>query len=216
MSMRGMPMGGGMAGPAGGSHTVNLLPGWLGVAGAAMFLLIAAAHLGHLRMTVGERRPWHVLHVLMALGMAAMYAPAAADPFAIGADLWQLLFATAASLAALRWLAGLAGVATANPLWLLTAIDLGAMVYMWSAGTPTPALTWALVAYLSVEAALWVANTLRVLDRGTPLITWRALNPTPEGAAIPAATTDTLIGTLDISVSMTAMAIGMAYMLAAM
>jgi hypothetical protein len=199
--------------------SANLLPEWLGILGAVMFLLIAGAHLGHLAMTHGERRHWHVLHVGMAIGMAFMYAPARIDPFAIQAEFWQFLFASAAALAALRWFAGYLGAAADNPLWLLTAIDLGAMVYMWSPGSFVGAMTWTLVAYLTVEAGLWVLNAYRVIDRGTPLIRWHALTPAPAAGAPLATTavaTDSLIGGLDISVSMTAMAVGMAYMLAVM
>lgn len=223
--MGGMPMGG----AGGGSHAamghaaaapgLDLLPEWLGIAGAMMFLLIVGAHLGHLAMTSGERRPWHVLHVLMAIGMAFMYAPATVNPFAVQAEVWQLLFACAAAAAGLRWLAGATGLRAANPLWLLTAIDLGAMVYMWSPGSFVPALTWVLAAYLVVEGGLWVANAYRVLDVGTPLIGWGSLASATggPGAIVVAGTrTDSLIGGLDISASMTAMAVGMAYMLVAM
>ncbi|HVW47659.1 MAG TPA: hypothetical protein VHA76_11435, partial [Solirubrobacterales bacterium] len=81
-----------------------------------------------------------------------------------------------------------------------------------------PALTWVLVAYLLLEACLWVANAYRQVDGGSPLIRWSAMRPAPEGAALAISTTRSgaLIGSLDISVSMTAMTIGMAYMLAAM
>lgn len=223
-SMGGMPMGGG-AGAS--SHAAlghaaaagpNLLPEWLLIGGAVMFLLIAGAHLGHLAMTSGERRAWHVLHVLMALGMAIMYAPPTVNPFAIDAGVWQLLFACAGAAVAVRWLAGAGGIAPGNPLWLLAAIDLGAMVYMWSPGTFLPALTWTLVAYLVLEGALWVASAYRLLDAGTPLIRWGGLTPSADGAAlvVAGAKADSLVGGLDISVSMTAMATGMAYMLVAM
>lgn len=226
--MKGMAMGGadgagshhGMTmGHLGGSQgAVDLLPEWLGIVGAVVFLLIAGAHLGHLAMSGGERRRWHVFHVAMALGMASMYAPARFDPFPFSAGAWQLVFAGLALVVGLRWLAGVTGVAAGNPLWLLTAIDLGAMAYMWSTDAFVPTLTWVLVGYLVLEAALWVANAYRQVDGATPLIHWSAMTPTSGGAAVVVSTarSGTLIGSLDISVSMTAMAIGMAYMLAAM
>jgi hypothetical protein len=209
----------GMAmGHPGGSSGLDLLPGWLGIVGAVAFLVIAAAHLAHLAMTGGERRRWHVLHVAMALGMASMYAPARLDPLSIPAATWQLGFVALALAVGLRWACGLAGLAANDPLWLLTAIDLGAMAYMWSPGAPVPALSWALVAYLLGEAGLWVANGYRQVDGGAPLIRWSAMSPAPEGPALAVASprSGTLVGSLDISVSMAAMAIGMAYMLAAM
>lgn len=198
--------------------TPDLLPDWLGIIGAVIFLLVAGAHLGHLAMTSGERRRWHVLHVAMALGMASMYAPARVDPLPFAAEVWQLAFVALALAAGTRWLCGLAGLASNNPLWLLTAIDLGAMAYMWTESDFVPALTWALVAYLVLEACLWVANAYRQIDGGPPLIHWSMMRPAPEGAALAVSTarSGALIGSLDISVSMTAMTIGMAYMLAAM
>lgn len=213
-SSQGMAMG-----HAVGTHaSLNLLPEWLGIVGVVMFILVAGSHLRHLVMASGERRWWHVCHVLMAIGMAFMYVPATIYSQGIPTQFWQLLFATVAFAAGLRVLAGVAGKASDNPLWLLTAIELGAMVYMWSSGSFLPALTWVLVAYLVVEAALWGANTYRAVDGDTPLIGWTALAPTTDTGAIfvPGTATESLIGGLDISVSMTAMALGMAYMLAAM
>ncbi|HVW45701.1 MAG TPA: DUF5134 domain-containing protein, partial [Solirubrobacterales bacterium] len=189
--MEGMSMGG--AGGAGSYHgmamghlggsgaTPDLLPEWLGILAAVIFLLVAGAHLGHLAMTSGERRRWHVLHVAMALGMASMYAPARVDPFPFSAEAWQLVFVGLALAAGTRWLGGLAGLGSNNPLWLLTTVDLGVMAYMWTESDFVPALTWVLVAYLLLEACLWVANAYRQVDGGSPLIRWSAMRPAPEG-----------------------------------
>ncbi|HEY0279353.1 MAG TPA: DUF5134 domain-containing protein [Solirubrobacterales bacterium] len=201
-----------------GHDTVNLLPVWIGVVGVMMFLLIAASHVLHLARASGERRWWHVSHVLMAVGMAFMYFTNSLDRFAIAVGLWQMLFAVVAVLVTSRALAGLTGLASNNPLWILTAIELGTMVYMWSSSSYVPVVTWALTAYLFVEAALWAVNAYRQIDHDAPLLGWTSLAAVPEaGAAVLASPgTPSLIGGLDISVSMTAMAIGMAYMLAAM
>lgn len=211
----GMVMG---HGGAGAHAALSLLPEWLGITGVVVFLLVAGSHARHLVLTSGERRPWHACHVLMAIGMAFMYAPAALGLHWIPALVWQSLFAVAAIAAGMRGLAGLSGHASNNPLWLLTGIDLGAMVYMWSSGSFVPALTWLLVAYLLVEGGLWAANAYRVIDGGTPLISWGALAPaTGGGVVFVAETTEgSLMGGLDISISMTTMALGMAYMFAAM
>jgi hypothetical protein len=199
-------------------QTLNLLPDWIGVLGTAMFILIAGSHLLHLMRTSGERRWWHVTHVLMAIGMAFMYVPSTLDPITISSRFWQGLFAVVAALVALRVVAGLSGRTSANPLWALTGVELGTMVYMWSSGSFVPALTWTLVAYLVVEAGLWGVNAYRAVDGDAPLFGWRALAPAADGGAVIVAGTGTqsLIGGLDISVSMTAMGLGMAYMLAAM
>ncbi len=224
--MQGMSMGGGGApgqgmtmGHAGGAQgALDLLPEWLGIVGVVIFILIAGSHLRHLAMASGERRWWHVCHVLMAIGMAFMYLPEGIYSPGIPAELWQLLFATVALAAGLRVLAGVAGRVAGNPLWLLTAIELGAMVYMWSSGPLLPVLSWVLVAYLVVEGALWGANAYRAVDGERPLIGWTALVPTTGSGSIlvSGVATESLIGGLDISVSMAAMALGMAYMLAAM
>jgi Domain of unknown function (DUF5134) len=198
--------------------TLNLLPEWLGIAGVAMFLLIAASHLLHLVTSSGERRWWHVSHVSMAIGMAFMYLPAPLDPVTISVQFWQFLFSAMAVLVGLRVVAGLAGRAPDNPLWALTAIELGTMVYMWSSGSLLAAVSWALVAYLAVEASLWAVNAYRAIDGDAPLFRWSALTPATDGGTVlvMGGATQSLIGGLDISVSMTAMALGMAYMLAAM
>jgi uncharacterized protein DUF5134 len=203
---------------AGAHAALNLLPEWLGITGVVLFLLVAGSHARHVAMTSGERRPWHVCHVLMAVGMAFMYLPATLAPHEIPPLFWQSLFAVAAIAAGMRGLAGLTGRASNNPLWLLTGIDLGAMVYMWSTASFVPALTWLLVAYLLVEGGLWAANGYRVIDGGTPLISWGALAPATGGGVVFVAesTEGSLMSGLDISVSMTTMALGMAYMFAAM
>lgn len=213
-SMPGMTMGHAAGAPA----TLNLLPEWLGIVAAVMFILIAGSHLRHLATASGERRWWHVCHVLMAIGMAFMYIPAALDPFEISVQLWQALFAAVGIVVAFRVVAGVIGRASENPLWSLTAIALGTMVYMWASASFQPALTWLLVIYLAVEAGLWGINAYRAVDGGTPLISWTALAPAPDGPAVAVAAdaSGSLMAGLDISVSMTAMALGMAYMLAAM
>jgi hypothetical protein len=229
MNMQGMSMGGdagsgsygmSMGHMAGGAHaTVNLLPEWLGIVGVVMFLLIAGSHFGHLLMVSGERRLWHVLHALMAIGMAIMFVPPGFDPGLASSGFWQLLFAGAATAAGLRWLIDVTGGRAANPLWLLSAIELGTMVYMWSSGSFVPGATGALVTYLVVDAGLWVANAYRVVDGGSPLIGWGAMTPATDGDGaiiIAGSASESLMGGLDISVSMTAMALGMAYMLVAM
>ena len=77
----------------------SLVSEWLGIAGAAVFVVIAASHLRHLTTATGQRRPWHACHVLIAVGMAFMYAPAAIDPFVIPAGFWRVVFALACVLA---------------------------------------------------------------------------------------------------------------------
>jgi hypothetical protein len=199
----------------GGDHALTaLVPEWLGIVGAAVFVVIAASHLRHLATAVGQRRPWHACHVLIAVGMAFMYAPAAIDPLVIPAGFWRVVFALACVLAAL-WSMG--GVQRAPTLmWLLTAADLGAMVCMWTMNLPA-SLCWPLVVYLGVQASLWTADAYRRVDGSAPVINVAALSAAPGGVSLPlaAARVESLLGDLDISVSMVLMSIGMAWMFAA-
>jgi hypothetical protein len=83
-------------------------------------------------------------------------------------------------------------------------------------------VTWLFTAYLLAEAVMWALDLYRRLDGATPIVSWKLL-ATESGATLPAASigveaaaTGSLLGELDISASMVAVALGMAYMLVAM
>ena len=137
---------GGMSMGAGGHGATNILPAWLAVIWTLVFVAIVVIHARHVLDSDGQRRIWHSGHVLMALGMAFMFAPASIDHFDIPSGFWQLAFANGA-LAILAWMLAqaLAGRAI-NVLWPVMAIDLGAMAYMWSPSGFQAPLTWLLVA----------------------------------------------------------------------
>jgi hypothetical protein len=86
-----------------GPGTTNILPNWLAVLWTLVFIAVLVVHARHLVETTGERRGWHSGHVVMALGMIFMFAPASLDHFSIPAGFWQLLFANAAGLT-LAWI----------------------------------------------------------------------------------------------------------------
>jgi hypothetical protein len=202
---------------------INLLPEWAAVAWTAIFLVGAASHVRHMAHTTGQRRPWHACHVLMAIGMAFMYAPARIDPLAVPTQFWQLVFALGGMIAA-TWAIG-GGGRVSTLIWLLTSIDLAAMLFMWSASAHAnaPAVAWILAGYLLIEGLMWALDLYRRLDGLTPIISWRLL-ATESGATVPVAAVGAsrsrsgvaLLGELDISASMVAMTLGMAYMLIAM
>lgn len=196
----------------------DLIPVWLGLLAVVALLAVAISHLRHLLETCGERRSWHLCHVFMAVGMAAMYVPASIDPGLVPAELWRLLFVAAATLAAGRWIAGLLGAMNQNNLWALTALDLGAMAYMWSPASFASPLTWALVGYLALEAGLWGFSAHRVVDGGRSGLGLRLVAALPDGdtAQIADSGARSLVGGLDISLSMSVMTLAMAYMLVAM
>ncbi|MGO8906450.1 MAG: DUF5134 domain-containing protein [Solirubrobacteraceae bacterium] len=192
--------------------TTNILPAWLAVVWTLVFVAIIVIHVRHLRDSEGQRRLWHSGHVLMAFGMAFMFAPSSIDHFNIPSGFWQLAFATSA-LAVVGWMLVQATERRAiNVLWLVMAVDLAAMAYMWSPSGFQAPLTWLLVAYFLAQSLLWVTNRMREVDH-------RALGGgfsiTPSGAvAISAA--EPLVCFRDLRASMFAMTLGMAYMFAAM
>ena len=192
--------------------TTNILPAWLAVVWTLVFVAIIIIHVRHLRDSEGQRRVWHSGHVLMAFGMAFMFAPSSIDHFDIPSGFWQLVFATGA-LAVVGWMLAQAMERRAiNVLWLVMAVDLAAMAYMWSPSGFQPPVTWLLVAYFLAQSLLWLTNRMREVDH-------RALGGgfsiTPSGAvAISAA--EPLVCFRDLRASMFAMTLGMAYMFAAM
>jgi hypothetical protein len=203
----------GMSMSGGGPGTTNILPEWLGVIGMLIFISILVVHILHLRDSQGQQRIWHSGHVLMACGMAFMFAPASIDSFNIPAGFWQLAFANAA-LAIVAWMLtqALAGRAI-NVLWVTMAIDLGAMAYMWSSSGIQAPITWILVAYFVVQSLLWVTNRMREVDHKT-LLRGR-VSVTPAGDVAMSAA-EPLVCFRDLRVSMFTMTLGMAYMFAAM
>jgi hypothetical protein len=222
MNMSGMRMNHGGAHPTaiggmsmgGGAHgATNILPEWLAVVWTLAFIAIVVIHTLHLRDSHGQRRVWHSGHVLMALGMAFMFAPASIDHFNIPSGFWQLAFANAAIAVVLWMLAqALAGRAI-NVLWLTIAIDLGAMAYMWSPSGFQAPLTWLLVAYFAAQSLLWVSNRMREVDHRA--LRGSGVSVTP-GGAVAMSAAEPLVCFRDLRVSMFAMTLGMAYMFAAM
>ena len=196
-----------------GSHSTNILPSWLAVLSMLVFLVILAVHGRHVLDSEGQRRVWHSGHVLMAIGMAVMFAPASVNHFNIPIGFWSLAFANAA-IAIVLWMIAqaFAGRGT-NVLWLLMAFDLAALAYMWSPSGLQAPIAWLLVACFAAEAVLWGTNRMRALDERT--ILGGAVAVTPDGA-LTASVAEPLIVYKDLRVSMAAMTIGMAYMFAAM
>lgn len=196
-----------------GAHAANILPDWLAMIWMLVFFAIVAVHGRHVLESEGQRRIWHSGHVFMAVGMAVMFAPLSVNHFNIPAGFWQLAFANGA-LAVVLWMIvqAFAGRGT-NLLWLLMALDLAAMAYMWSPTGFQAPITWLLVAYFLAQAVLWGTDRMRDLDERT--ILGGAVSVTPEGA-LEASVAEPLICYKDLRVSMAAMTFGMAYMFAAM
>ncbi len=190
----------------------NILPSWLSVIWTLIFLTVLVVHVRHVTETRGERQIWHCGHVLMAVGMLFMFAPPSLDHFGIPSGFWQLLFASAAGALVLWMLVEVTNGAAVNRLWLAIAFDLAAMAYMWSPNGFVPVITWILVAYFAVQALLWASDRYRELDgQGVGGNLFVGLDGTVTASSI-----TTLVCERDLRVSMSAMAVGMAYMFAAM
>jgi hypothetical protein len=196
----------------------NILPNWLAIVWTFVFLAIFVIHLRHVAQTHGQRRLWHSGHVLMAAGMVFMFAPASLDHFNISATFWQLAFANAAAVMVAWVLFQVLSGRAANLLWLVIAVDLGAMVYMWSPNGFVAPITWLLVAYFAIQALLWATNTFRRLDREhqIPGISRISINPGGTASITAAAAAEPLVCELDLRPTMALMGLGMAYMFAAM
>jgi hypothetical protein len=149
----------------------------------------------------------------MALGMAFMFAPSSIDHFNIPSGFWQLAFANAAIAIVLWMLAQALGGRAINVLWLVMALDLGAMAYMWSPSGFQAPITWILVAYFAVQSLLWVTDRMREIDHKTLL--GGGISVTP-GGAVAMAAAEPLVCFRDLRASMFVMTLGMAYMFAAM
>jgi hypothetical protein len=204
---------GGMSMNGGGHGTANILPSWLAVIWTLAFIAILIIHARHVLDSAGQRRTWHSGHVAMALGMAFMFAPASLDHFNVPSGFWQLAFANGA-IAILAWMLAQALTGRAiNVLWLVMAIDLGAMAYMWSPSGFQAPITWLLVAYFAGQSLLWASDRMRSVDHKT---LWGGGVSVTPGGALALSAAEPLVCFRDLRVSMAAMTLGMAYMFAAM
>ncbi|HEY5317762.1 MAG TPA: DUF5134 domain-containing protein [Solirubrobacteraceae bacterium] len=200
---------GGMTMSSAGHGAINILPDWLAVIWTLVFLAVFVIHVRHLLDTRGQRRLWHSGHVLMAIGMAFMFAPSSIDHLDIPRSFWQLAFA-AAALVILAWMLTEALERHAiNVLWVVMATDLAAMVYMWSPGGYRTPVTLLLIAYFAGQSLLWATDRMRSIDGYTLP---GSFSVTAEGAAVGRAVAAPLICFRDLRLSMSAMTLGMVYM----
>lgn len=224
-SMSGMSMGtghstssvGGMSMSIGHGAT-NILPEWLAIVWTLVFVAIFVIHLRHVVETHGQRRLWHSGHVLMAAGMAFMFAPTSIDHFNIPTTFWQLAFANAVGVMVAWIITQVLSGRAVNTLWVVITIDLAAMVYMWSSNGFVAPITWLLVAYFAIQAVLWATDTFRSLDREhqIPGVSRIQINPGGTASVAAVASAEPLVCELDLRPTMALMTLGMAYMFAAM
>ncbi|WP_170220741.1 DUF5134 domain-containing protein [Amycolatopsis cihanbeyliensis] len=137
------------------THHTGILPEWLRVAWIVALCVVALLHTGHMWAMNGRRRYWHAGHVLMALGMVYMYLPHRVQP--VPAALAMALFGTATVLAVVVALVLWSRDRTVDLLWLLIAVEMSVMAYMFvPAAAQVVAIRYGLAAYLAGVGALWV------------------------------------------------------------
>lgn len=180
-----------------------LLPDWLRTTWIVILGTAALLHLGHARGMIGQRRYWHIGHVLMAVGMAEMYLPFSARVVSDAVGIILFALAAGAAAAAAVWLRRSEG--TWPVLWILSSAEMAAMVYMFLPMTAHSLLiSYVLAAYLLGQSLLWAFGAW---DRY--LLPAR---PTPAHGAAPPVRTSPLV----LRLSLVAMSTGMAHMLLAM
>jgi Domain of unknown function (DUF5134) len=210
------------------------LPTWLSVLLAAVFVGILVVHLWHLAAMAGRSRLWHGSHVLMSLGMIDMLW--SGDAMVVSSSAGQIIFGVAAGGFALLT------AAEAEPgafpwLWLITALDLVAMVYMFAMMSSARhlVLTVLLVVWFAVEALGWVSGRLAslaqhealVLEGSAPVVEncSQTEDPNEQGGgrtiatsllAPSLATRRRAVHARSVRVTLTLLSLAMAYMLLAM
>jgi len=145
--------------------------------------------------------------------MAFQFAPASIDHFNIPSGFWQLVFANGAIAIVLWILAQAISGRAINVLWLVMAVDLAAMAYMWSPSGFQAPITWILVAYFAAQSLLWLTDRMRDVDHRTLFGGGFSITP---GGAVAISAAEPLVCFRDLRASMFAMTLGMAYMFAAM
>jgi hypothetical protein len=209
------------------------LPTWLDVVCTIVFVGILVVHLGHLAAMTGRSRWWHGSHVLMALGMIDMFWPG--DRMVVGSSAGGVIFGVAAG--AFFVLAVVEAARGAfSWLWLVAAVDLGAMVYMFAmSSTRYQALTALLAVWFVVEALAWASGRLAAVAQHEALVLQEPRADTddqpdiegPSGSARGGAVATSLLAPAlaahhravhgrSVRVTLTLMSLGMGYMLLAM
>ena len=107
-------------------------------------------------------RLWHGTHVLMATGMIDMSGPWSSQP--VGAGLVETVFGVAAGAAVVLAVLPLTGPVRnprASVPWVVAAVDLAAMAYMFAmASVGSVPVTVVLVGWFLLEAVAWGSGLL--------------------------------------------------------
>jgi hypothetical protein len=143
-----------------------LLPQWLRVFWTVILVVVLVLHLSHAVTMRADTRRWHIGHILMAVGMIAMYLlPQTDHP-----DLYRagvLAFGLITVAAGFSLVRAWTRTRRLSWVWLATSLDMAIMTYMSTPADHFPAiLTYLAAAYLLFEALLWLSA--RIPDPGAP------------------------------------------------
>ena len=110
--------------------TNSWIPASVGTAWTVVFVLILLVHLRHAATMPGAHRLWHCGHLLMALGMIAMFAPTRS--MVVSATAGTVVFVVAAAALAGYLVSARPRGRGVSPLWVLSVLDLTWMAYMFA------------------------------------------------------------------------------------
>lgn len=194
--------------------SMPLLPTWMRVLWVVALIIALVAHLGHVYHMSGQQRWWIFGHVIMAAAMIPMYMPEILGEVDFS---WLAirLFISAALVTAAVSITMRRRENVLNPLWVMLAVDLGVMAYMWLPVTNRPSILDGLLAvYSGYQVVAWLFgmwDRIPVLDRSMPGGNHRP-RPAPTVAVVSLTTHTSLTGRATLAV----MAASMGYMLIAM
>jgi hypothetical protein len=181
-----------------------------------LYSWVLASHLVHVSYMRGQPRYWHLTHVSMALGMIYMFTPWKPAPTS---DLnLERAFLVIAALVGLFVLVEWARNRAVNLLWFTQLLAMLAMAFMYSLMVNPPrgyhTLTYAFVVWFVFEASGWSRRHFAELDEERTSWVPFSLHPRPANAVC----ASRLCGRVpvDLSLSGTIMALGMAWMFLAM
>lgn len=137
------------------------LPTWLAVVWTAAYVVIVVLHVRHAATMSGAGRWWHSGHIVMALGMADMFWPHPPHSFFIPSTGWTIIFAVGAVAALVMAVRRSFVDRRPSLLWLVVAVDFGAMTWMWvMMRFSAPLLTIAFIVWCVIEAVGWMTGAL--------------------------------------------------------
>ena len=147
-----------MGGDMSGMTSTGLLPSWLSIGWAVALAGVVWVHAGHAWSMPGQRRWWHLTHIVMAIGMALMYL--------LPRMQYQPLYSVGLVLFAVITVAVITATVVArsregavNPILVVSALDYLAMTYMLiDPGLRPDWLSYLFVAYLASEIVAWGAR----------------------------------------------------------